>query len=109
MENSKIGNYVIHTKAWLILGARSPYHRVSNIWIRVTKTPPRLDSHEIAVGLNISVPVKYFKRPILQATINMPDIDLDQEFEIDEKELKSAIEKETGLIVELRTVDNHDE
>lgn len=41
--------------------------------VRVNKTPPRLDWDELSVAMELEVPDKLFARPVLQASISIPE------------------------------------
>lgn len=41
--------------------------------VRVVKTLPRCDPHEIPIWINVALPESLFKRPRLQASIQVPE------------------------------------
>lgn len=55
-------------KRYLVVGWR-PRSKPST---RLTVQPPALESHEVAVQLNLEVPEELFRKPRLEASITIP-------------------------------------
>lgn len=78
----------------------------SNGNVKVTKNPTRVDMKEVSIGVNLELPDVLFKRPQIQATINIGE-EYARPFIIDADTaglVKNAIEQSTGLDIKLSIV-----
>lgn len=81
----------------------SPWITVkSNGSVRVSKGRPNLSLEEISFQLNLEIPVEYFTKPLISASLSIPfEGDNQAEVAIDVQKISEAITTETGLKVEL--------
>lgn len=80
----------------------------SNGLCRITANKPYLDSEEIAIQLNLEIPVAIFYKPSLEANIVIDESAIGPEKICDDVLIntKDAIEKATGLIFNIEVVRN---
>lgn len=84
------------TKQWLIINKRGI--------TRMTRTKPSLGYNEIAIAVQLQVPDELFERPVINAKIEIKDVDkleFDPQVIIDTKEL---VEQQTGAKIEFTVV-----
>lgn len=89
---------IIKTESYLVVN-RLGVHKV-------LKTKPSLDWDEISIRLELSLPASLFKRPMLEARINVDEsavkpTDISPEIIINTKEL---IEQQTGFKFDLKVL-----
>lgn len=78
---------------------------------RLTKGRPALDSDEIAMMLDITLPDALFRKPRLEARIDIPEEAGQPEVITSEvvENVKEAIESATGLTISVNVVEATDE
>ena len=62
---------MIRDTFYLVLAQK--VHAYQGLTARLTAKPPRLDAGEVALTLNVEVPIALFKRPMLIAKVAVPD------------------------------------
>lgn len=77
---------------------------------KITKKKPSIDLNEIAFQLQLSIPMEYFRKPLIKATMVLPELSEDNhDLDIDIHRIKDAISQETGIKVELSLHHTHEE
>lgn len=62
---------MVYADRYLVIGCSRPPH--GPVRVRIAKRPPSLDADEIAIKMEIRLPDALFKKPHLEAKIEVPN------------------------------------
>ena len=95
----------VDVNCYLIVGAKlnpSGTYVMNKPSIKVSKLKPKTESHEVAINLNLELPIGLFRRPQIIANVSIPDNSAPVEISAEVQDnIAAALRQSTGMDVRL--------